>query len=146
MIVPDVNLLLYAFVSGFPEHERAREWWEESINGPSRVGLTHVSLFGFVRIVTNARLLGNPLPVSDAVAYVDDWLAQPSVTLLTPGPTHVRTSIALLSDVGTAGNLTTDAQLAAYALENRGVVHTNDADFAKFSNVKWVNPLRKTAG
>lgn len=141
MIVPDVNVLLYAVVSGFPQHARAREWWEETLNSPVRVGLTQPVIFGFLRIGTSGRVLDSPLPVADAVGYVDSWLAQPNVDLLVPGPSHLRIALNLLTDAGTAGNLTTDAQIAAYALENQGEICSNDTDFARFPSVKWVNPL-----
>ena len=142
MIIPDVNLLLYAVISGFPQHARARAWWERTVNSPVRIGLTQPALFGFLRISTNARVLESPLPVRDAVEYVQDWLAQPNVDLLVPGPDHLRIALALLTEVGTAGNLTTDAQLAAYAIEHQGEMHSNDTDFARFSDLKWINPLQ----
>ncbi len=142
MIIPDVNLLLYAVVSGFPQHRRARAWWEETINGADRVGLTHPAVFGFLRIVTNARIMQAPLSVRGAVDYVQDWIRQPATALLVAGPDHLQIALRLLSEVGTAGNLTTDVQLAAYAVEHHGEVHSNDTDFARFAEVKWVNPLR----
>lgn len=144
MIIPDVNLLLYAVISGFPHHPRAREWWEITVNGPSRVGLTHPALFGFLRIATNGRILQAPLPVARATAYVHDWLAQPSVDLLLPGPRHLGIALQLLDDVGAAGNLTTDVQLAAHAIERGGEVHSNDTDFARFAGLAWVDPLQRT--
>lgn len=70
------------------------------------------------------------------------WLAQPNIELLIPGPSHLRIALQLLGDIGTAGNLTTDVQLAAYAIEHGGEVHSNDPDFARFGDLKWVNPLR----
>jgi uncharacterized protein len=79
VIVPDVNLLLYAVISGFPQHARAHVWWEQTINGHTRVGLTQPALFGFLRIVTNARILQSPLAVKDAIDYVQGWIAQPNV-------------------------------------------------------------------
>ncbi|MEU1984960.1 type II toxin-antitoxin system VapC family toxin [Nocardia sp. NPDC019395] len=142
MIIPDVNLLLYAVVSGFPQHARARVWLEETLNSPTRVGLTQPALFGFLRISTSGRVLASPLPVADAVGYLDSWLAQPNVDLLVPGPSHLRIALNLLIEIGTAGNLTTDAQIAAYAIENQGEIHSNDTDFGRFTGVKWVNPLR----
>ncbi len=142
MIVPDVNLLLYAVISGFPQHERAHAWLEENINSNTRLGLTHPALFGFLRIATNARVLKSPLAVSDAVNYVQDWLAQPNVDLLAPGRDHLRIALALLEDIGTAGNLTTDVQLAAYAIEHQAEMHSNDTDFARFPDLKWINPLK----
>lgn len=142
MIVPDVNLLLYAVISGFPQHPRARAWWEKTINSHTRVGLTQPALFGFLRIATNARILQSPLAVKDAIDYVQDWIAQPNVDLLTPGPKHLNIALGLLQDTGTAGNLTTDVQLAAYAIEHQGEMHSNDTDFARFPNLKWINPLQ----
>lgn len=142
MIVPDVNLLLYAVISGFPHHLRAHAWWEQTVNSQTRVGLTPPALFGFLRIATNARILQSPLGVDDAIDYVHDWLAQSNVDLLTPGPNHLNIALGLLQDIGTAGNLTTDVQLAAYAIENQGEVHSNDTDFARFVNLKWINPLQ----
>ena len=141
MIVPDVNLLLYAVISGFPQHSRARAWWEQTINGDARIGLTHPALFGFLRIVTNARVLQSPLSVDDAVDYVHDWLAQPNIDVLLPGPDHLRIAFELLTDVGAAGNLTTDVQLAAYAIEQQGEMYSNDTDFARFPDLRWINPL-----
>lgn len=141
MIIPDVNLLLYAVISGFPQHPRARAWWEEAVNSPARIGLTHPALFGFLRIATNARILTSPLPIPHAVGHVQDWLAQPSVDLLVPGRRHLSVALALLEDVGTAGNLTTDVQLAAYAIENNAEMYSNDTDFARFPGLKWINPL-----
>lgn len=141
MIIPDVNLLLYAVISGFPQHPRAHAWWEQTVNSPTRVGLTQPALFGFLRIATNARVLQSPLAVNDAIEYVHDWLAQPNVELLVPGPNHLNIALGLLAGVGTAGNLTTDVQLAAYAIEHQAEMHSNDTDFARFSDLKWVNPL-----
>ncbi|MCP2167009.1 type II toxin-antitoxin system VapC family toxin [Goodfellowiella coeruleoviolacea] len=142
MIIPDVNLLLYAVVSGFPQHDRARAWWERAVNGDDRIGLTQPALFGFLRITTNARILRSPLAVDAAIDYVHGWLAQPNVELLSPGPNHLDIALGLLRDIGTAGNLTTDVQLAAYAIEQQGELHSNDTDFARFANLKWVNPLQ----
>lgn len=142
MIVPDVNLLLYAVVSGFPQHGRALEWWQRAVNSSAQVGLTPPAVFGFLRITTNARVLESPLPIVDAVSYVRDWLGQPNVEFLRPGPDHLDIALDLLAQLGSARNLTTDVQLAAYAIEWRGEVHSNDTDFARFPNLQWVNPLR----
>lgn len=141
MIIPDVNMLLYAVVSGFPQHSDARAWWEQAVNGPTRIGLAQSALFGFLRIITNARILQSPLAVGDAVAYVRDWLAQPNVDLLVPGHNHMDIAVGLLQQLGTAGNLTTDVQLAAYAIEHQAEIHSNDTDFARFRDLQWINPL-----
>lgn len=142
MIIPDVNLLLYAVVTGFPQHGRAHAWWQDTVNGPARIGLTHPALFGFLRIATNGRVLDAPLPTADATAYVRDWLSQPNVDLLTAGPRHLDIALGLLDSLGTAGNLTTDVQLAAHAIESDAEIHSNDTDFARFAGLRWTDPLR----
>jgi uncharacterized protein len=141
LILPDVNLLLYAQVSAFPEHVRARRWWEDLMNGNREVGLAGPALFGFVRLASNPRILTPPLPVDVALARVEEWLTRPHVHFVQPGPRHLDIAFGLLRQVGVAGNLTTDAQLAAFAIEHQGEVHSNDADFGRFPNLRWVNPI-----
>ncbi|NDL58791.1 TA system VapC family ribonuclease toxin [Phytoactinopolyspora mesophila] len=141
MIIPDVNLLLYATIDGFPQHQPARAWLEETLNGTTPVGLTSPAVFGFLRLVTNPRVLESPMAITDATRHVRDWLAQPRVDLLTPGPKHLDIALGLLDGMGTAANLTTDAQLAAYAIEERAELHSNDADFGRFADLMWINPL-----
>lgn len=146
MIVVDVNLLLYAVVTGFPHHVRAREWWEQTLNSATPVGLAAPAVFGFLRISTSPRVLTEPLPVTDAVAHVRQWLSRPHVRFLPPGPRHLEIAFELLSDLGTAGDLTTDVQLAALAVEYQGEVYSNDTDFARFPRVRRVNPLTGPLG
>jgi toxin-antitoxin system PIN domain toxin len=141
VIVVDVNLLLYAVIDGFPEHPRAREWWEATLNSTTEVGLSGPAVFGFLRISTNPRVLASPLPIGDATGQVTDWLTQPNVQYLHPGPRHLEIAFKLLHDVGTAGNLTTDAQLAAFAIELDADLCSNDADFGRFRGLRWINPL-----
>ena len=124
MIVPDVNLLLYAHVTGFPEHARARRWWEGLMNGIREVGVAGPALFGFVRLASNPRVL-----------------ERPHVHFVQPGPRHLKIAFDLLRHVGVAANLTTDAQLAALAIEHQGEVHSNDADFGRFPRLRGVNPI-----
>lgn len=141
MIVVDVNLLLYAVISGFPQHEAARSWWEQTVGGAADVGLASPAIFGFLRIATNPRILASPLSAESAASYVIDWLDQPNVRFLLPGPQHLGIAFDLLRGIGTAGNLTTDIQLAALALENNAEMHSNDSDFGRFPDLRWVNPL-----
>jgi hypothetical protein len=141
VIVVDVNLLLYAVITGFPRHDDARRWWEETLNSDTEVGLTSPAIFGFLRIATNPRILESPMPIGDAVHHVQDWLHRANVRYLVPGPHHMDIAFDLLTDMGTAGNLTTDAQLAAYAIENQAEICSNDTDFARFPQLRWVNPL-----
>lgn len=145
MIVPDVNLLLYAEIAAFPEHDAARSWWEGVMNGERQVGIAPPALFGFLRLATNRRVLTEPLPVEDAIARVRRWLERPHAVLLVPGTRHLETAFRLLRALGAGANLTTDVQIAAYAVDYNGEVFSNDADFGRFEGVGWVNPLRPAA-
>ncbi len=141
MIVPDVNLLLYAELDAHPLHPRARRWWEDALSGERRVGLAPACVFGFLRISTNRRVFREPLSVADALERVKGWLARDVVSLLVPGSRHLELAFGLLDRLGTGANLTTDVQIAAHALEHQGEVYSNDRDFARFDGVRWVNPL-----
>jgi uncharacterized protein len=141
VIVPDVNLLLYAVISAFPQHKAAHDWWEETINSAEEIGLTSPAIFGFIRIGTNPRVLSPPLSADAATEYVSAWLGRPGVTHLAPGPRHLEIAFSLLRDVGTGGNLTTDVRLAAFALEYDASIYSNDTDFARFPGLRWHNPL-----
>jgi hypothetical protein len=141
VIVPDINLLLYAEIDAFPEHAAARRWWEGALAGETQVGLTSVSVFGFVRLATNRRVFASPVPIADALGRVDRWLEQPGATFLVPGPRYLDTAFRLLRQLGTGANLTSDVQLAAHAIEHNGEVHSNDGDFGRFGGLRWVNPL-----
>jgi toxin-antitoxin system PIN domain toxin len=89
------------------------------------------SVFGFLRLSTNRRVLDPPLSVEDALAHVERWLRRRHVRLLHPGSRHLEITFGLLRHLGTAANLTTDAQLAALAIEHQGELHSNDADFGR---------------
>lgn len=141
MIVPDVNLLVYAVHQESPEHDRARRWLDELLTGDEPVGLPWVVLLGFTRITTNMRIMSAPWPIRDAVALVDRWLAQPVVTVIDPTPRHWQLLSQLLVTAGRGANLTTDAHLAALCIERGATLHSADNDFARFRTLRWVNPL-----
>ena len=141
MIIPDVNLLLYAEIDAFAEHRPARAWWERTLNGKELVGIPAVSLFGFLRLSTNRRVFAEPLRVEDAIARVRAWLACPGASFLPPGPKHLDLAFGLLTQLGAAGNLTTDVQLAAHAIEQQAELCSSDVEFGRFQGLRWVNPL-----
>jgi toxin-antitoxin system PIN domain toxin len=141
MIVPDANLLLYAYDASGPFHEKAASWWSDCLSGTEPVGICPSVIFAFVRIGTSARAFANPLSVEEVAAHVESWLKQPVTQLLDMDSDDINKALELLRAAGTAGNLTTDAQLAAVALRHRAVVHTADSDFARFPKVRWRNPL-----
>ena len=142
MIVPDINLLLYAEVTAFEEHQEARSWWERSINGEDGVGLCAPVIFGFIRISTNRRIFDEPMTAEQAIGRIERWLEQPSVRYLVPGSRHLSIAFELMRQLGTAANLTTDVQIASYAIEYGGEVHSNDTDFHRFTGLKHYNPLK----
>lgn len=144
MIIPDINLLLYACDSSSPFHAKAAGWWQSCLSGAETVGLAHVVLFGFVRIATNARAFLNPMTPAEAAEHVRSWLEQPPVQVLDPSPNHVRHVLKLLEGLGTAGNLVSDAQMAALAMDHDAVLHTADTDFARFQGLRWLNPITAT--
>lgn len=141
MILPDINLLLHAYNRDSPVHAAAKAWWEHLLNGTRPVGLAWVAILGFIRITTHRQVLVNPLQAAAACADVRAWLAQPYVGVLHPGDRHAEILFGLLESVGTAGNLTTDAHLAALAIEHQAELHSTDVDFGRFPGLRWVNPL-----
>lgn len=141
MILVDANLLIYAIDADSPHHARAKRWLEEALSGTSPVGLPWIVVLAFLRITTRAGLLRNPLPAAEALAYVDSWFGQPNVTAVAPGDHHWAILGNLLRASGTAGNLTTDAHLAALALEHGAAIASADNDFKRFAGVTHVNPL-----
>src|SRR5690242_2580719 len=118
MIVPDINLLLYAYDSKSPFHERAIAWWQECLSGTQPIGLATVVLFGFVRICTNPRVFQNPISVTRAAGHIRSWLLQPVTQVLNSSADQTDQALRLLEALGTAGNLVTDAQIAALALDH----------------------------
>ena len=141
MIVPDLNLLLYAHADAFQLHDPAREWWETLLSSDTEVGVAPVVASGFVRLTTSRRVLDPPVQTEAAVATVESWLAQPHVRMLSTDQAHFEATAALLRAMGTASNLTTDAQIAAHAQLSSGTVATHDTDFARFPGVPVIRPL-----
>lgn len=111
------------------------------MNGATEVGLAGVALFGFIRIGTNPKAFDRPMSVGQALGLVEAWLARPNVRFLLPGARHIEIAFRLLHTLGAAANLTTDAQLAALAIEYQAELHSNDTDFARFPQLRWINPL-----
>ncbi len=142
MIIPDANLLLYAYDSDSPFHAPARAWWEQCLSGREPVGLTHPVVFAFLRISTNARVYAEPLTLSEAADHIHSWLARSVSRLLLPEADHAENVLRLLQTAGSAGgNLVTDAQIAALAIAYKAEVHTADGDFRRFPGLECQFPL-----
>ena len=141
MIVPDVNLLLYAYNREAPLHNEARTWWVGLINGTERVGIPWAVANSFLRLLTIRGLLTHPATPSQALDFVREWFRQPHVAPLNPGSQHLTLLGQLLAAAGVGGNLVMDAHLAALAMEYQAEVHSNDSDFGRFPGLRWRNPL-----
>lgn len=146
MRVVDANVLLYAVNLDAAEHQTARSWMEERLSGTEAVGFAWVTLLAFVRISTRVGLLEAPITPVAAFDYVDDWLNQPAATIVHPGRHHSSSLRGLLEPLGTAGNLTTDAHLAAMAIEHRARLVSFDSDFGRFRDLHWLHPADDLAG
>jgi uncharacterized protein len=142
VIVPDVNLLIYAYNAAAPRHAEARAWWESLLSSSAAVGLPWAVAFGFVRLVTHPRVLNAPLAPSAALDHVESWLAREGVTILEPGSRHLAIVRTLFDATSVAASLTTDTHLAALAIEHQCELHSNDADFSRFPGLRWHNPLQ----
>jgi toxin-antitoxin system PIN domain toxin len=101
-----------------------------------------IAILGFIRVMTHRQILENPMHTGDAIRRVRSWLDHPHVQILTPGDQHAEILFDLLAHVGAAGNLTTDAHLAALAIEYQAELVSNDADFSRFPGLRWFNPLQ----
>jgi len=141
VIVPDVNLLIYAHDDGAPSHAAALAWWEGALNGSRRVGIAWAVAFGFVRLVTHPAVMRRPLAGTDALDLVDAWFACEPAVPLEPGPRHLAIVRTLFESTGVAAGLTTDTHLAALAIEHRAEIHSNDRDFQRFPGLRLHNPL-----
>jgi hypothetical protein len=142
VIIPDINLLIYATDELSVHHRAASTWWSTTVNGHESVGLPWVTTLAFLRLTTNPRVVTSPLTPEQATSVVRDWLARPQVSAVEPTGRHVDLVADLLADMGTAGNLVVDAHLAALAIEHGAALYSADADFSRFTGLRWVNPLR----
>jgi len=143
MIVPDINLLLYAHDASSPHHPSARAWWEDALSGHTPIGIPWVVVLGFTRLATHPALSVNPMTITQVREIVDAWLEHEHVRLLSPGPQTITLFYDALERVGSGGNFSTDAMIAALAIEYGGRVHSNDADFGRFPDLTWENPLKR---
>lgn len=141
MILPDLNLLLYAYNPCLPQHDAARRWWEEAMNGDELIGMPFEVAFGFIRVATNPRLGPAKVALVDARRVVEKWMDLPQVRVMPPAASHFTRVMDLMAAAMAAGPVLSDAILAAYAIEHRATLFTNDGDFARFPGLHWENPL-----
>jgi toxin-antitoxin system PIN domain toxin len=137
----DANILLYAYDKDAPNHQAAAQWIKQLFHGSGTIGLAWITLWAFVRISTNFRILNNPKTAQEAFQIVREWLALPGVVVVQPGPRHVELLERLVIDNRAVGPLMTDATLAALAIENGATLASTDRDFSRFTDLRWVNPI-----
>ncbi len=141
MKLPDVNLFLYAYDARSARNAPAREWLEETLSGRETVALAWAVLVTFIRLSTHPAVMERPFDAGAAVELVESWLAQPCATTVGPTARHPAILRDLLEPLGTAGNLTSDAHLAALAIEHGATLCSCDNDFSRFAGLRWVDPL-----
>jgi len=141
MTILDANVLLYGYNSDSPHHEAAAGWLAELLASDETVALPWITIWAFIRISTNSRLTPRPLSSKQAFGFVEQWLDEPEVVVLEPGPRHAEILKRLMIEYGAPGPLVTDAVLAALALENGAALASTDQDFRRFPELRWINPL-----
>lgn len=141
MILIDANVLVYAHVTAFAQHDRARAWLDGQLNGATPVGLPWASLLAFLRLVTNPRVFERPEPMGDAWRQVLAWLGCETVWIPQPRERHAALLGELLAIPGSHANLVPDAHLATLALEHGLVLCSTDSDFSRYPALRWLNPL-----
>ncbi len=141
MIVPDANLLLYAYDNASAHHAAALKWVNRTFSGTELIGLPWQVIWAFLRISTNKQIYATPISMDTAVGITQRWVGLRNVRLLAPGEGHWDLLRRMLIEGGVRGARVTDAELAAITTECGGVLHTVDRGFARFPGLRWVNPL-----
>jgi len=144
MIIPDVNLLVYAYNTDAPHHREAKRWWGGLMSGRQDVGLPWAVGLGFLRLMTSGKVMARPLTAAEALANVRAWMARTQVQVLTPGVRHLDILDGFAARQLISSTMTANAHLAALAIEFGAEIHSNDADFSRFPGLRCRNPLRSS--
>lgn len=142
MILPDVNVLVYAFSRNAPDHQRYRDWLEETLESSQAFGIADIVLSGFLRVVTHPRVFSPQSPLELAMRFCNALRDQPNAVLVEPGPRHWEIFVDLCRKAAASGNLISDAYLAALAIESGSEWITADRDFSRFTGLKWRHPFQ----
>jgi uncharacterized protein len=141
VLIPDVNVLVYAFRADSPDHARYREWLEDRLASREAFGLSELVLSGVLRVATHAKIFSPPTPTARALEFVDALRAQTNAVILAPGPRHWKIFTDLCRSAAARGNLVPDAYHAALAIEHGAEWVTTDRDYARFADLRWSHPL-----
>jgi toxin-antitoxin system PIN domain toxin len=144
MKVVDINILLYATNQSDPNHQRALAWCAENFNGNKLIGLAWITIVAFLRLSTRKSVFQSPLTPEQALDRLNQWLGRPNVQIINESRDHWTILQDLIREAGTAGNLTTDAHLAALAISRGATLVSCDTDFARFRHLRWENPLTQS--
>jgi len=143
MIVPDTNLLIYAYDSSSRFHTQAKTWFESAMSGTEPIGMPASVIAAFVRLMTHPKVFTNPMSVDTVCSIVDSWLDHPTLTVLGDDTQTMRQCLNLLKQVGVARNLSNDAQIASLVLKQGATLYSNDTDFYRFKGLHPINPLQE---
>jgi toxin-antitoxin system PIN domain toxin len=141
MLLPDVNVLVYAHRQDAPNHAAYRNWLEATINNDQAYGMADLVLSGFLRVVTHPRVFNPPSTIEQALEFTYQIRNQPNCVQIWPGPRHWEIFIKLCKQTNVKGNLVPDAYLAALAIETGSEWITTDRDYSRFPDLKWRHPL-----
>jgi toxin-antitoxin system PIN domain toxin len=141
MLLPDVNVLVYAFRRDDPRHAEYRQWLEDLVNAPAAYAMSDLVLSGFVRVVTHSRVFNDPDTIDNALAFTAALRGQPNCVRISPGERHWAIFQDLCTRAGVKGNLVPDAFLAALAIEHGCEWMTTDRGYARFPGLRWRHPL-----
>ena len=143
MVIPDINLLIYAYNSSAPDHPKAARWWTETVNSSRPVGVAWPVMQGVLRLLTSRTVLAEPYTCAEVFAIFEGWWEQTNVRLLPPTRETYRIMRELCENTSVAGPATSDAFIAAFALEHRARLSSNDSDFLRYPGLRLENPLRQ---
>ncbi len=141
MIVPDVNMLVYAYNETSPMHNVAKDWWYGLLEGSEDVGIPSAVSTGFVRLMANPKVIAPPVSPVVSIDRVRNWFERTHIFAIHPGADHFDVMRLMVEATGTSRNVVTDAHIAAIAIEHNAEVHSKDSKFAQFPGLKWIDPL-----
>jgi len=142
MILPDINLLVFALDRQSPHHAPSAAWWNTCLAASKPVCIPWLVILGVVRILGNSKIYQRPTPPDVLLGQIEKWLALPHIHLVDLATGHLNTLRRLLKVTGVAGSLSSDAHLAAIAIDRNLTLYSNDSDFGRFPGLSWINPLQ----
>lgn len=143
MILPDANLILYAFIKDFPQHQKSKAWLERTINDEETIGLAWQVITAFIRIGTNPKIFKTPMTIKQVEDRIGLLQSYSNVVVIAPSEKHWQIFLKLLKDTNATGDLVMDAHLAALAIEHNARIATTDSDFKIFPDLNFFNPLKE---